>query len=585
MKSPVHKPAPPRARLALMLSLASSLIVLPVASAANDGGDAAYVRIAHQFFYEGFKESPSGATSTGVHTYDAQLDDESAAAFAAHFAREHGVRDSLEAIDPATLSPDVALDRTILLNSIDDDLLVNEKLANWRHNPDSYVGTASNALYALISRDFAPPEVRLRDAIARERKLPLMFAQAKADLTTVDAASKEVAADDADGAVGFFAGDVPEAFAGVHDPALQAQFRSATATAVAATRAYAAFVKRIVPQGTFAIGKDAYEARLRYDDALDVPVSKYLSYGWKALHATRAQFVATAKLIDPTKAPPQVLLALTKVHPTPAELKPAATRDLVQLRAFLVSHHIITLPPDGNIVVIDTPGFERATTTAAMDSPGPLETVATRAYYNVTPVDPSWPASRKEGFLEQFNDFQRPIISAHEVYPGHFVNFILDKHLQLSLTRKLLWNSEFGEGWAHYGEQMMVDQGWGNGNPRVRLVQLDEALLRECRYVVGVELHTGGWSLARAQQLFRDECFQTQATASEESLRGTQDPMYGYYTLGKLMILKLRADYQRKLGPAYTLQKFHDALLAHGDPPVPLLRPFLLGPQDDGSPL
>jgi len=132
---------------------------------------------------------------------------------------------------------------------------------------------------------------------------------------------------------------------------------------------------------------------------------------------------------------------------------------------------------------------------------------------------------------------------------------------------------------------MMVDQGWGNGNPRVRIVQLDEALLRECRYVVGVELHTGGWSLARAQQLFRNECFQTQATASEESLRGTQDPMYGYYTLGKLMILKLRSDYQRKLGPAYSLQKFHDALLAHGDPAVPLLRPFLLGPEDDGSPL
>lgn len=203
----------------------------------------------------------------------------------------------------------------------------------------------------------------------------------------------------------------------------------------------------------------------------------------------------------------------------------------------------------------------------------------------MTPADPSWPRSRQDEFLSQLNDYQRPLISGHEVYPGHFVNYAIDKHLDLSLTRRLLWNSEFGEGWAHYGEQMMVDEGWGNGDPRVRLAQLSEALLRECRFIVGVKLHTAGWSLGRSEGLFQNACFQTPAVAEEESLRGTQDPMYGYYTLGKLMILKLRADYQKKMGGAYTLQKFHDALLAHGDPPVPLVRPLLLGADDDGNPL
>lgn len=235
--------------------------------------------------------------------------------------------------------------------------------------------------------------------------------------------------------------------------------------------------------------------------------------------------------------------------------------------------------------MIETPAFERTTTSAAEDSPGPLETVATQAYYYVTPVDPTWSAKQKEEFLAQFNDFEFPIISAHEVYPGHFTNFSIDRGLDLSLTRKLSQSSEFAEGWAHYSEQMMVDQGWGNGDPRVRLGQLEEALLRACRYVVGVKLHTAGMTLEQAEKTFTGECYQPAQVGVEESLRGTQDPMYGYYTLGKLMILKLRADYKKKLGSAYTLEKFHDELLSRGDPPLPYLRPFMLGSDDDGKPL
>ncbi len=187
--------------------------------------------------------------------------------------------------------------------------------------------------------------------------------------------------------------------------------------------------------------------------------------------------------------------------------------------------------------------------------------------------------------MAQFNDYEFPIISAHEVYPGHFTNFSIDRNLDLSLTRKLSVTSEFAEGWAHYSEQMMVDEGWGHGNPRVRLSQLEEALLRECRYIVGVKLHTQGMTLQQAEKTMTSQCYQTPQVAVEESLRGTQDPMYGYYTLGKLMILKLRSDYKKMMGSAYTLEKFHDELLSRGDPPLPLLRPFILGKSDDGQPL
>jgi uncharacterized protein (DUF885 family) len=316
-----------------------------------------------------------------------------------------------------------------------------------------------------------------------------------------------------------------------------------------------------------------------------MPVSQYLSYGEKALAQTRAQFLATAKRINPHETPQAVYASLAKDYPPPSQLLAKATSDLTKLRAFVIAHHYVTMPADANIKVIETPPFERAFITAAEDSPGPLETVATQAYYYVTPADPSWPASRVAGFMAQYNNYEFPIISAHEVYPGHFTNFAIDKHLKLSLTRKLSSSSEFAEGWAHYGEQTMVDLGWGNGDPRVRLSQLEEALLRECRYVAGVKLHTAGWTVKQAEQLFTTQCFQTPAVALEESMRGTQDPMYGYYTLGKLMILKLRADYKKKLGSAFTLEKFHDAFLAHGDPPIPLLRRFILGSSDDGKPL
>ena len=565
--------------------LVSPLPATSLAPAASVRAGARYAAIAETFFADGFRESPSGATATGVHRYDARLDDVSAAAYRRHFAREHRTLLALRALDPAGLSPEVAIDRAMLVNAILDDELDLGERAQWRHDPDLYVGMASGSLYSLIERRFAPAATRLRDAIAREQALPHMLAQARHNLGSVDAATKTVSALDADGAVSFIENDVPAAFAGTGDSQARAAFRESTARASAAMRAFAAYVRGIVPSGTYAIGASAYERRLRYEDALAMPVAAYLAVGERALRRDRARFVATARAINPDESPEAVYASLARKHPAPGKLLAAAHVDLTDLRRFVERKRIVTLPADADITVVATPKFERSFVTAQEDPPGPLERVATKAYYNVTPADAAWPRARQVGYLAQFNDYERPLISGHEVYPGHFVNYTIDKHLDLSLTRRLLWNSEFGEGWAHYGEQMMVDQGWGDGDPHVRLAQLSEALLRECRFVVGVQLHTGGWSLARSERFFRTACFQTPAVATEETLRGTQDPMYGYYTLGKLMILKLRSDYERKLGSAYTLQKFHDALLAHGDPPVPLLRPLLLGSDDDGKAL
>jgi len=560
------------------------LAAVPPAAPAADAGPQ-FRALAQQFFNETFAESPIQATALGIHAHDRQLNDMSAAAIAQRIARAKVYLAQFQAIDPASLSADDALDRTLILNAIQDELLSSETLAEWRHNPNAYTEIASFGIFQLISRDFAPLDVRMRDAIAREAAIPNLLAQAQANLTSVDVATKEIAQEQAAGSASFFRDTVAQAFAAVNDPSLQTRLKVSNAAVIDAFNKYAAFIGALKPQGTFAIGRDAYEKRLQYEDALNMPVETYLAYGQRWLAQTRAWFLRTARRIDPHRSPAQIYASLAAAHPSPGALVQTAQNDLVRLRSFVETHHIVTLPSDADIKVIPTPPFQRAFITAAESSPGALETNVTQAYYFVTPVDPSWPAARQAGFLAQFNDYQFPIISAHEIYPGHFTNFSIERHLPLSLTRKILSSSEFAEGWAHYDEQMVVDEGWGNGDPRVRLAQLEEALLRECRYVAGVKLHTQGWTLQQAEQLFQRQCFQPSAVALEETLRATQDPMYGYYTLGKMMILKLRSDYKKMMGSAYTLQKFHDALLAHGDPPLPLVRPMILGSADDGRPL
>ncbi len=558
----------------------------PATRSTAPSADAAYTALAQRYFDEAFHANPVYATQTGVHADDAQLGSYGAADWAAQLARDRRYLAELAPLDPIAMTPRVGLDRRMLEMALRDDLLLNDTMAQWRHKPDVYVQTAAGGVFLLIARDFAPRPVRLREATAREEQIPRLFAQARANLTGVDKETASIAAEDADGTIDLLRTTIPQYFAGTGDPTSAARFRSATARAVRATRDFAAYLRaRWVahPVGTFAIGAANYSARLRYEEGVDIPLDEYLAVGEKALAQTRAALIATAKRIDPHATTEQVLERLYRDHPTASGLLPAAQADLVKLRAFVIAHHIIDLPPDARIRVTPTPQFMRSTTEAAEDSPGPLETVATQAYYFVTPPDPHDSPNVQNQYLESFNDFERPIVSAHEVYPGHFTNFVIDKHLPLTLSEKLLSATSFVEGWAHYDEQMVVDEGWGNGDPRVRLMQLREAIWRNARYVAGVKLHTQGMTEPQAEAFFRTQAFLDPANARAEAKRGTQDATYGYYTLGKLEILKLRADYKKKWGSAFTLARFHHDLLQYGDPAIPLLRPLLLGADDDGE--
>jgi uncharacterized protein (DUF885 family) len=310
--------------------------------------------------------------------------------------------------------------------------------------------------------------------------------------------------------------------------------------------------------------------------------------GLHELLQKQAAFVEAAREIDPEKKPVEVFQAIQKDHPSEQSLIPDTRKDLETIRQFLLDHKIIRLPSPVRAQVTETPQYLRATSCASMDTPGPFETKATEAYYYVTPPEANWTPQQKEEWLSAFNYYTTDIVSIHEVYPGHYVQFL---HLNASPATKLekIFNSyAFVEGWAHYAEQMMVDEGFGastSPNPtpaekvkaaKYRLAQTDEALLRVCRLCVSIKMHCQGMTVEEASKFFQDNCYYAPKPARQEALRGSFDPEYLYYTLGKLEILKLREDYRNQEGSSFTLEKFHDEMLRHGAPPVRLLREIML---------
>jgi uncharacterized protein (DUF885 family) len=340
--------------------------------------------------------------------------------------------------------------------------------------------------------------------------------------------------------------------------------------------------KDLLPRskGSFAIGADNFRKKLLYEEMIDIPLAKLLAIGEANLQRDLDAFVETAGRIDPKKTPAQVMESLANDHPGEEDLIPAAQRTIEGIRQFIIDKRIITVPSDVRPKVVETPAFVRVF--AAMNTPGPYEK-STEAYYYVTPTEKNWSARRKEDHLRYFCYPSLKVITIHETFPGHYVQFLYAKEFPTK-TRKLLLSYTNAEGWAHYTEQMVVDQGYGGGDPKIRLAQLQAALLRDCRFVVALRLHTQGMTVEDGAAVFIDKCFLPAAPAYAEALRGSFDPGYLAYTLGKLQILKLRDDYRRAKGKEFRLQTFHDEFVRQGSIPIKLIRRILL-PGDNGAPL
>jgi uncharacterized protein (DUF885 family) len=577
--------------LFLLAALAGCSTSEPVKPPAAPGsGEAAFNRIADDYLTGFLAWRPLAAMQLGFHEYDGKLTDYSRASLDGEWMRLKEFDHRLGGIKTAELSAQGLFDYRNLQAGIRRELFLFEAMGTFTNNPMTYAGALDVSPY--IKRDYAPLEERVRGITAILKQAPEVMAAGRANLGQwLPKPWLETGIEIGDGSADFLEKDLVEALKDLKDGPLRTEFTAANQRAVWEMRGFVKYLKEEkLPRASsqFALGKVNFARMLREGELITQSPEEVLAAGMAELRREQKLFAETAAKIDPARKPIEVFQALQRDHPTAEGLIPDTRKDLEAIREFVVSRHIISIPSEVRPRVEETLPFERASSFASMDSPGPFETNATEAYYYVTPVEANWTAKEKEDWLSSFNYYTSDVVSIHEVYPGHYVQFLSMNASPATKLEKILGSYAFIEGWAHYSEQMTMDEGYGKVGPaagdqtvevkeaKYRLAQLDESLLRVCRLCVAIRMHCQGMSVDDAAKFFRDNCYYGEKPAREEAMRGTFDPGYANYTLGKLMILKLRADYQAQEGSAYSLEKFHHELLQHGMPPVPLLRTLLL---------
>jgi uncharacterized protein (DUF885 family) len=565
------------------------------AHAATENWKQQFATVSDQFFDQVyFHYSPTNGTLVGYHQYDSQLEDFSRKSIDAEIAALKSFEQRIEAIHPDADAANFVprSDREIVLANIHSQLLTLETIRPWEKNADNYSSTCANGAFVLMERKFASPNERLRSLIAREKQIPALLNEARVNLKNPPHIFTEIAIEQLPDIISFFEHDVPLAFADANDPALKTEFAQTNAAVIAGLKSYLNWLKSDVlarSNGDFRIGAQTFSTKLKYDEMVDIPLDKLLEIARADMRKNQDHFKQVAHELEPTKEPSAVLEDLGKQHPAPGQLMDAFRATFDGLVSFIRTHHILTIPSDVRPIVEETPPFMRATTFASMDTPGPFEAHATEAYFNVTLPEKSMTPAQVEGYMHSFNIGTVISTAVHEAYPGHYVQFLWLPQAP-SKVRKLLGANTNVEGWAHYTEQMMLDNGYGQPGSGakvereakfLRLGQLQDALLRNARFIVGIEMHTGKMSIEQAEDFFQKEGYQSKETAVVETKRGAGDPTYLYYTLGKLQIMKLRDDVKKKEGAAFSLEKFHDDFLKQGFPPIKIVREAMLG---DDSP-
>ena len=539
---------------------------------------------------------PTAGSRIGLHEYDGRLPDFSAGRIRRRVEELHQTLAQLSAL-PAEPEPNGSTDRDARMDRLNRSLLelfLRRELFNLAEmrtletNPQRQVGYIGVGSY--VQRDYAPLPDRLRSATSALRQVPDFLATL--DILTEPELGEPVR----DMAVRAYRGMASFYETGLSDAAEQcaaiapdvaAEFNAARETASAAVTEFADRIQARSIRPEFAIGSHLYQRMLSVGEAVDTPLSDVLSIGQANLEQNLRRLDEAAALVAPGKTVREAVAMVSASHPTADSLIPE-TRDMLEdIRQALIDHDIIGLPSEERCQVTETPSYMRYAF-AAMDSPGGLEQVATEAFYYVTPVEPDWTPRQQEEWLSNFNYHTLKVISIHEVYPGHYVHNLHNRygHTQhgrkLSLINRVATSYAFTEGWAHYTEEMMLETDYGRDNPALWLTQLLEALVRNCRYLCSLGMHTQNMTLDEATRFFQAHAYMEEHPASQEAIRGTFDPGYLNYTLGKLMLLKLRQDWRRQEGSDYTLRRFHDAALSWGAPPVPLLRAAMLD-ADDGA--
>lgn len=550
--------------------------------------EAAFQRLAGDFIAGYLVWRPQVGVALGLHEFDGGLTDYRRASLDGELQRLKTYDRRLADLNVLNLTPRSAYDYRILRSAIQREIFGFEQAQSYSRNPMTYAGALDVNIY--IKRNFAPLDERVQSLTSVLNQAPNVFAAARENLADVlPQPMVETAIDQANGAADFMEKELVEAVRDVKNEGVKEAFGGANRRAIYALREYVTFLKeQKLPRADdrYALGRDKYIKLLQYGEMVTLPPERLLELGLRELRRKQKTFAEAARLIDPTKPPVEVFQDIQKEHPSELSLIPDTSRNLEMIRQFVVNNDLVTLPSTVRARVAETPQYARATSFASMDTPGPFETRATEAYYYVTPPESFWTPEQKEEWLTSFNDYTTDIVSIHEAYPGHYVQFLCLNASPANTLEKIFPSYAFTEGWAHYAEQMMLDEGFGASLPafpekraepaKYRLAQTDEALLRVCRLCVSIKMHCQGMTVDEATRFFQDNCYYAEKPARQEAIRGTFDPEYLYYTLGKLEILKLRSDYAKQEGASFSLRRFHDELLRHGAPPIRLLRQVML---------
>lgn len=517
----------------------------------------------------------------GMHQYDGKLPDDSPAALQRRVAFLEDGRRRLEALPAAELSEAHLLERDVFVTRLrGDGFDLTVRRSPWR-SPLRYLGALS--LLSYTSRDYAPLEQRARAVLSVCRTSGAFLATGRANLDAkLPRAVLGVAIQMIAGQITFAEKDATAAFAGVADPQLKTDLAAGLADLVVQLSAFRDDLKGRLEQGTddFALGAAGFLGMLEATEGVKTDLETLERVGRADLQRNRSALEQAAHELAPDKPLAEALAMATADRPAASEVVALGREQVVSLRAFLDHHPLVTIPSDEQAEVRESPPFLRMNF-ASINQPGVFESRPLPSFYFISPPDPKWSEAEQLAYVPSRQSLLFTTI--HEVWPGHF----LDRLRRVRLSSKIL--RSFGsyatnEGWAHYVEEMMWDEGVAGHDPRAHIAQLLQALMRDGRLLSAIGLHTQGMSVAESQQLFVDQAFQDVGTARQQATRGTLDPMYLNYTLGKLMILKLRADVRAKLGSAFNLRDFHDRLLSYGDAPLPLIRRAMLG-SDAGSPL
>jgi Bacterial protein of unknown function (DUF885) len=550
----------------------------PAAAVAPPAAHDAWPEFAAGYIESSFKADPFFAVQAGRHEFDGQMADWSAQGFSADIARLHQLKQQAEAFDPGTLTPAERFEREYVQTLIASDLFWLERARTPFSNPAWYIDRLDPDVY--LNRDYAPLEKRLQGYLGYLRTIPKIAADIRANLQgPLPPSFVERGIDGFGGFADFYRKDAPKVFASVQDPAAQQQLTQASAAAADAMAGLKSWLQgeKAHATGSFALGEPLFLEMLKTTEQVDVPIAELLAIGradldrnTQALKDACGQYLPGATL--------QACVAKMRADKPSGGAVDGARAQLGQLRSYIVAKNIVSIPSDEVPQVAEAPPYNRANA-AYINIPGPYDKNV--AYtYDIAPPDPAWSAKEREEYIP--GTAVLLYTSVHEVWPGHFLQF-LHANRNPSKIAALWVGYAYAEGWAHYCEEMMWEEGLGDGNAQQHIGQLTEALLRDVRYLSAIGLHTQGMKLAQSDHMFRDSGFQDPGDARQQAARGTYDPQYLDYTLGKLMIRKLRADWVAAQKPAAGSDPrsywhdFHDRFLSYGGPPIPMVRREMLG--------